>query len=183
MEVKMFITRKTYDVFVKEKEKAIIKYAGKFKLPVPLIRAIIRKEAEGNFWATRIEDHLKKAGWYNRTILGVDYTVDFQYCSFGLMQVMYGVARHNGLIGSPFRLYNPALGIKYGCKVLARQLKRYKGKISDAVAAYNQGNNRFFDVNKNGIRDHNEKYHNQAYVDVVIMQYYNYLQKMAVDSG
>jgi soluble lytic murein transglycosylase-like protein len=167
----IYISSKTYECFVKTKEDSILRWGNKFKVSVPLIRAIISQESKGNFWATRYEHHLKKANWYQRALKGLDYIVDFHYCSFGLMQIMFATARSFGFMGSPFKLYNPEIGIKYGVKMLKSLMKRYKGRIHDVVAAYNQGNNRFYDVNKNGIKDKGENYYNQEYVDSVMKLY------------
>jgi len=160
----IYVSKETIETFEKRKINAVIKYAYDFKLATALIKAIIKKESAGNFWATRYEHHLKKAGWYNRTIKGIDTVLDYHYCSFGLMQIMYGMARHYGMIGSPFKLYDPDIGIKYGCKHLAWLWKRYKGDLLDVISAYNQGNTR-----KDG-----PYYVNQDYVDVIINFYREY---------
>ncbi len=148
-------------------QKYIKLYAAKFDVPVALIRAICKVESDNNIFAVRIEHHLKKAKWYQQTLFKIDQVEDYHYCSFGLMQVMYGNARHMGFLWKPFALCNPKYGLKYGIKHLGRQIKRYKGNLHDAISAYNQGNNRYYDVNKNGIKDKNEKYRNQDYVNKV----------------
>ncbi len=167
-----FMSTKTKIMLAKSRDRAIKKYSTKYKLEIPLIRAIIQKESSNDFFAPpRYEPHLKKAGWFRKTLTGIDYVEDYHYCSFGMMQILFGTARWNGYRGTPFALTNPDKGIKFGCKFLRKCIKRYKGNIWDGVAAYNQGNNRFYDLNKNGIKDANEDYHNQRYVDAVILFY------------
>lgn len=58
--------------------------------------------------------------------------------SRGLMQVKDSTARWLGL-AQPVRLFEPAIGISYGTKYLAFQLKRYGGDPERAAAAYNAG--------------------------------------------
>lgn len=78
--------------------------------------------------------------------------------SFGLMQVKASTARELGLADARL-LLNPAVGLTYGCEYLARQLKRYGGRVAHAVAAYNAGSARF---------DERERFVNQQYVDRVL---------------
>ncbi len=61
--------------------------------------------------------------------------------SYGLMQVLDTTAKELGLKGDPKALYIPEVGISYGVKYLAKQLRRY-GNIVKAVAAYNAGSAR-----------------------------------------
>lgn len=166
-----FMSNSTRKMLEEFRDQAIKKYSAKYKLEIPLIRAIIQKESEGDYFAIRMEAHLKKANWFRKTLTGIKYVEDYHYCSFGLMQILFGTARYNGYTGKPFGLLNPDKTIKYGCKFLRKCIRRYKGNISDGVAAYNQGNNRFYDLNRNGIKDTNERYHNQLYVDKV-KEYY-----------
>jgi soluble lytic murein transglycosylase-like protein len=147
--------------------KAIDKWSKYYKIPEALVFSIITVESNSYSMSLRLEKHLKGVGWYEKALQGLKLKSKFHYCSFGLMQIMYGNARHLGFIGSPFDLFNPEHGVHYGCKFLSKLLKRYKSTY-DAVSAYNQGNNRFYDINKNGIKDKNEKYRNQQYVDKVM---------------
>lgn len=78
--------------------------------------------------------------------------------SFGLMQVKAPTARELGL-SDPRLLLNPAVGLAYGAEYLAKQLKRYGGRVAHAVAAYNAGSARF---------DERERFVNQQYVDYVL---------------
>lgn len=169
-----YISNKTEVMLHNMKTEAVKKYASIYKVPAALVLAVIAKESTNSCWPPRVEHHLKRAKWYNGALTGITWIRDYHYCSFGLMQIMYGTARHNGYIFQPFGLCNPDRGIKYGTKFLAKCIKRYKGNMWDGVAAYNQGNNRYYDVNKNGIKDEGEQYRNQAYVDRVFELYKQY---------
>jgi len=88
--------------------------------------------------------------------------------SWGLMQIMGQVLRENGYRGERNSSTDPVINLYYCCKFYIRLLNRYKGNKTDAIAAYNQGNNRWRDLNRNGIKDENEKYYNQEYVDKIL---------------
>ena len=163
----IYMSGLTNAMLIAMKNGAISRYSKKYKLDSRLVRAICSVESDRNALAIRIERHLKKAIWYKKTLFGIEVVRDYHHCSFGYMQIMFGTARHIGYLGTPFGLLNPEKAIKFGTKFLARCIKRYKGNVWDGVAAYNQGNNRYFDVNKNGIKDEDEKYRNQIYVDKV----------------
>lgn len=162
-----YISTLTWKMLEQMKGAAVEKYARKYAIDPALIKAIIKKESGNNPFAMRLETHLKKAHWYQSTLKGIKEVANYHHSSFGLMQMMYGTARHIGFLFNPFSLFNPTRAIRYGTKYLAWCIKRYKGRIWDGVSAYNQGNNRFFDINKNGIKDAHEKYYNQEYVDMV----------------
>jgi hypothetical protein len=63
-----------------------------------------------------------------------------QQASWGLMQVMGAVAREAGFDG-PYlpQLCDPAIGLRYGCQVLAGHLAWAHGNVTQALAAYNGG--------------------------------------------
>jgi len=88
--------------------------------------------------------------------------------SWGLMQLMGQTAREIGYRGYRDDLVDPIINLYYCCKFFIKLLNRYKGSETDAIAAYNQGNNRFKDLDKDGIKDENEVYNNQKYVDNVL---------------
>jgi len=132
-------------------------YSKKYNVPILLIQAIIKTESLNNIFAIRFEKHLKTKKWYNRSLLKTHKKDEFAYCSYGLMQILFGTARSHGYRGTPFMLYQPKYNIKYGTKYLSFLLKRYKGNIDDVISSYNQGTPR----KKNG------KYLNQPYVNKV----------------
>lgn len=102
--------------------------------------------------------------------------------SWGLMQIMGLVARELGYQGSPLRLLQPEIGIDWGCRKLSALARRYgvgrdrlaeygrRGVLGqDVIAAYNQGNDRWVDANRNGVHDEIEGYKNQEYVQKVLV--------------
>lgn len=173
----IYMSKNTDTMLKALKETAIIKYAEKYMINPDLIRAICKKESGDNAFACRIEPHLKRAKWYKRTLLDLQDIQDYHFCSFGYMQIMFGTARHIGYLGNPFDLFNPDKAIKFGTKFFKQCVRRYKNNVHHAIAAYNQGNNRYYDINKNGIKDANEKYRNQDYVDKVLKYYTQFRTK------
>lgn len=82
-----------------------------------------------------------------------------QQMSWGLMQVMGGVAREQGFRGdflNELSVY-PRIGLTCGCRYLAGRYAKY-GNWPDAIAAYNAGSAR---------RSPDGRYDNQSYVDDV----------------
>ncbi len=119
--------------------------AERYELPIKLVRAIVTVESQGDPWATRYEP-----AFFSRYVLAKGHPV-FPGCSrdteerlrahsFGLMQVMGQVAREHGF-DAPFltALCDPATGLDWGCRHLAKQVHRYDGNLEAAVAAYNAG--------------------------------------------
>jgi len=83
----------------------------------------------------------------------------FQKTSWGLMQVMGGVAREYGFRGWVTDLLDPVTNLKYGCTHLVNIKSRKNVKsLTDQIAAYNAGSPR----RKAGC------YVNQVYVDSVM---------------
>jgi len=143
----------------------IVSAAERHALPVKLVRALVATESSGNPWSMRYEP-----AFYARYVHGQRHAV-FGPCSrpteemcramsWGLMQVMGQTVRELGL-KDPFlaALCDPATGLDWGCRYLAKQLKRYQGNVEAAVAAYNAGS---------AIRDEDrQSWRNQSYVDKV----------------
>jgi soluble lytic murein transglycosylase-like protein len=85
---------------------------------------------------------------------------DIVSSSYGLMQIMLSTAMEMGFrFEFPFELFEPETNIKWGCSYLKKLFDLY-GTWPDAIASYNQGNNR---------RRPDGKFKNQeAYVDIVL---------------
>lgn len=130
-----------------------------------LIKAIIQMESERYAFAFRYEPQLKHQSWYLKLLSPEEKKDDYSYCSYGLMQVLFGIAKSLGYKGSPLNLHKPAFSIHYGVKLLKQLLKRYHGEIKDVIAAYNQGSNK---------KDKNGQYYNQPYVNTVYRYYQEY---------
>ena len=99
----------------------------KYRVPVPLIKAVIAQESNFNPRAYRGEAKLGDA-------------------SRGLMQMLHSTARNLGYTGpagddarKTGGMYDPATAIEYGTKFLAGLLTRTGGKIPEAISAYNGG--------------------------------------------
>ena len=159
--------------------EAIKKYSAEFNLAEPIIKAIIRKESINFIFSYRIDySNLKNQQWYHDTLTEEQRKYKECYASYGLMQVLFGLARSYGFKGSPLELMNPATNIYYGCKHLDYLRKRYKGKLKDMFHAYNWGSNSWMDYDHDGIHDPNEPYKNQKYVDEVYTYYKSYGGKL-----
>lgn len=85
--------------------------------------------------------------------------------SYGLMQVLYVVARELGYPRSepPEGLFVPTCGLEYGCRAFADRMAWAKGDLKAALAAYNGGKSR---DNAPGV----EVKRNQRYVDKCLSQ-------------
>ncbi|MDT0496510.1 lytic transglycosylase domain-containing protein [Algiphilus sp. W345] len=83
-----------------------------------------------------------------------------QQTSWGVMQVMGAVARELGYEGHFAGLCDPATGLDYGCRYLARLAGRFRLQHGwpGVVAAYNAGSPRL---------DAQGRFENQVYVDKV----------------
>lgn len=120
--------------------------ASKYMVPAALIRATITVESNWDVNASRYETGMKDASW-------------------GLMQILLETAketlkRPNLTISE---LLEPRTNIEAGTAYLSKQLKRYSGSISDAIAAYNAGTAKFNPVTR--------MYMNQSYVNKVYGNY------------
>jgi len=123
-------------------------------LPVNLVKAIVKTESAFETWAFRFEPAYKWLVGDKLTMPATERTG--QMCSFGLMQVMGGVAREMGFTGYFPELCDPAIGLDYGCRHLKQYYEKY-ANWPDTIASYNAGSPR-----KIG-----ETYVNQGYVDKV----------------
>lgn len=106
-----------------DKYSTTIKMASiRYGVKAPAIKAIIAIESTWNPVAKRYEAHLKEY-------------------SMGLMQLLLSTAKEvSGNKNLTYeQLQNPTMNIMLGTKYFAKQLKRYDGNYSDAVAAYNAG--------------------------------------------
>jgi soluble lytic murein transglycosylase-like protein len=117
--------------------------ARDFGLPEELVLAVMDVESSGNTYAVRFEpgyrwlhepsDHARRL----RITLQTEITC--QRMSWGPLQVMGATARELEMKDHLPMLSDPEVGLWYGCAYLRRQLDRYKGNMTDAIAAYNGG--------------------------------------------
>lgn len=127
----------------------IIEMGSKYGIEPELLKGIIKTESNWDVNASRFEAHKGDASW-------------------GLMQLMLATARavlNQGDLTTT-QLINPKVNIEAGAKLMAENVRRYKGVITDAIAAYNAGSARFSKV---AGKEH--EYVNQPYVDKVWKNY------------
>lgn len=150
-----------------EQEMLIENAAKAWGLPPELVAAVVGVESGGNAWAFRFEPayymrHVAKdASVRSKAPCSLDSERQALATSWGLMQVMGATARGLGFQG-PFlsALTDPATGLEYGCRLLARLRDRLHGKHGwpGVAAAYNAGSARF---------DAAGAFVNQSYVDKI----------------
>ena len=168
----IFLSNETIIAVSEEEAAAVKKYAKHFNLEEALIRAFIKHESMEYSYAYRIDySVLKNQAWYLKTLSAEEKKGKANYASYGLMQVLYGLAKSYGFKGKPIELFDIDTNIYYGCKHLDYLRKRYHGKLLDMIHAYNWGSNAWMDLNKDGIKNPGEPYRNQEYVDSVYTKY------------
>jgi hypothetical protein len=133
-------------------------------LPVPCVMAFCVVESSLNEWAYRYEPQYK---WLVGDVHSISPTERIgQMISWGLMQVMGGVAREHGFNGIFTELCDPTIGLRYGMLHLSKHYAKHKN-WPDAIASYNAGSPR---KNEAG------QYHNQTYVDKILKAWAAYEQ-------
>ena len=109
-----------------------------------LVCAVIEQESAWNPWAVRYEP-----GFLSRYV-GPLYTAGklsateayTRSMSWGLMQVIGQAARESGFEDpSLAELCDPAAGVEWGCRLLAKRLARANGDVAAALLAWNGGAN------------------------------------------
>lgn len=116
----------------------IVQVAGQHGLEPRMVEAVVLQESGGNTDAFRFEPK-----FYAR------YLAKLPACkglnprrissSYGLMQLMYWVAKELGFQDEPETLFVPAIGLEWGCRKLA-ELWAWSGQDLDSTwAAYNGG--------------------------------------------
>lgn len=133
-------------------------------VPIGCVKAICFVESAFDEFALRYEPSYKWLVGSPNTLTATERMG--QMCSWGLMQVMGGVAREAGFTRSFPALCDPFLGLRYGIKHLLKFYVKY-GDWPDAVSAYNAGSPK---------KDAVGKYWNQVYVDRV-MKYWTQFEK------
>jgi soluble lytic murein transglycosylase-like protein len=149
-------------------DEIIKKWSKIYGIDEKLIRAIIQTESSWKIYAFRREPNFWKRYLVNiknlfKLTLEKDEiwlsSPDIVSSSYGLMQLMLTTAMELGFrYEYPFELFDPETNIKWGCTLLKKLYNRY-GDWKDAIAAYNQGNNR---------KNIDGTYENQNYVDIVL---------------
>jgi soluble lytic murein transglycosylase-like protein len=138
-----------------------------------LVKAIIEKESEGYPYAIKNDyTNLSQQAWFVAAVekFGLDKKNFKTWSSMGCMQVLYVVAYDLGFRGTHEQLFKPDIGIMYGCMLL-KQLSRPGRSVQEIISRYNQGGAYFKDLDGDGVKDPNEPYNNQKYVDDVYRYY------------
>jgi len=112
--------------------------ATRHGLNFDVVEAVIAIESSGNTRAYREEPnfwikYLAEDPFYK------DKQPSVVSASYGLMQIMYPVARERGFTGEPESLYIPEIGIEYGCRHLRYLMNWATNNYDTAIAAYNGG--------------------------------------------
>lgn len=136
--------------------------AGEQDVPWPLLAAIVQTESGGNRFAARFEPDYKYLVVPDKFAReqGISQLTElmFQKTSWGLAQIMGGVAREHGFQQSLIELTDPEINLTLACKHIHKLSSRWKDR-SDFIAAYNAGS---------PIKQLDGKYKNQQYVDKVL---------------
>ena len=119
--------------------REIAEVAAAHGLDPRVVEAVVMVESSGRTHAYRYE-----AGFWAKYLANhPDYrgaVPERASASYGLMQVMYPVAREMGLTSpDPEVLFVPRVGLDYGCRKLASLMKWAEGDLVRALAAYNGG--------------------------------------------
>jgi hypothetical protein len=120
---------------------AIKEASKKHGIEEALIRGIIKKESEFFQFAARNDKKiLDTQAWFTNAMKKNKFSGYQFYRSAGYMQVLFIVAKCDfGYKDSYYAMFDPVVNIDIGTRILAKQLKRYKGDIKKAISAYNAG--------------------------------------------
>lgn len=136
--------------------------AREHKIDKYLLASIVSVESGGRSDSNRYEDHyrwLYKPEKFSKSLkITTETETVMQKTSWGLGQVMGGVARELGHKGNLVELCNPDVGLHFAALKISNLLKRFPD-TEDAVSSYNQGSPR---------RELGGDYNNQGYVDKVM---------------
>lgn len=113
--------------------------ASAHSLDPDLVCAVCEQESSWNPWSIRYEP-----AFYTRYVAPQGLPATEAYArsfSWGLMQVMGEVAREVGYTGDIPNLCDPATGLEFGCRKLARCLASAEGDSAKALSLYNGGAN------------------------------------------
>lgn len=116
----------------------IAQAASGFQINDALLSALILTESSGRPYAYRFEPDF----WRRYLADKPEYADALPArvsASYGLMQIMYPVAREHGFKDDPEMLFVPRINLFWGCTHLAHLLEWARGDVDKALAAYNGG--------------------------------------------
>lgn len=130
-------------------------------VPWTLLAAIVQTESAGDPLAARFEAHykytFKVAEFAKANAISEMTEMVLQKTSWGLAQMMGGVAREHGHQGSILELLRPEVSLDLACKHIKKLISRHP-VLDDMISAYNAGS---------PIKGLDGKYKNQDYVNKV----------------
>ncbi len=107
-----------------------------FSLPLGLVKAICFVESSFNEYALRYEPGYKWLVGSEEKLTATERMG--QMCSWGLMQLMGGVAREYGYTGDFPRLCVPEVNLNFGMMHVQKFYRKYQN-WPDTIASYNAG--------------------------------------------
>jgi len=141
--------------------------APKYGVDPQFLYSIVMVESSGRVWVSKVEFHypyLVTPEIYARK-LGISKSTEVinQRTSYGLVQIMGGVAREQGWESHLPRIYLPKVNVTLGLRLIKKLMKKYDGNMDKVAAAYNWGHA--------AINRETGKYMNQEYVDKINKYY------------
>lgn len=125
-----------------EIREVVKKECDRFQIRSDLVCAIISVESSGNPKAIRYEkgykDIWKVEDYAVKLKISSATEMVSQKISWGLMQIMGGVARWHGFDGYLSDLLQPELGVRWGCVHLKSIMDEYVD-VKDVISIYNWG--------------------------------------------
>lgn len=176
MIINVWMSEDTKDSIDDEIERAVKRNCQEQGVEEALVRAVMKKESQNYPFAIKNDrKNLEKQSWFTDAVerFRLDKDDYRTWSSLGLMQTLYVVAYDLGFRGKPEQLFVPDIGVMYGC-ILLKKLDRGGRSIQEIISRYNQGGAYFNDLDGDGVKDPNEPYNNQPYVDQVYKYYKNF---------
>jgi soluble lytic murein transglycosylase-like protein len=126
------------DLSILANQKALVApIAAQYALAPALVCAVCEQESAWNAGDVRFEPGFLKE--YVLKLNLPDLVALDRATSWGLMQIMGQTAVELGYVGLPSNLRDPATGVQFGCKKLAKCMDLHPGDLNAALEAYNGG--------------------------------------------
>ena len=124
-------------------KKEVLHYSNLFGIDFDFLMALVETESSGEPYASKYEPHypyLEQPSEFAAR-LGITRLTEetLQRTSFGLCQVMGGVAREWGFQDHLMKLVIPEICFEIACKHILKKMKRYGSDPCTLYAAYNRG--------------------------------------------
>lgn len=96
--------------------------------------------------------------------------------SYGLAQILSWTAKRYGIVDLD-ELFDPMTNITLCVRIFDDFYRMNKGILEDSIASYNAGRKRWVDLDNDGVKDPDEPYCNQKYVDKVMVNLNRFTEK------